>query len=63
MRSKKTECEWEGETEGIVWSFKLQADHKLFVEAVYYEDGCNKDNPRTLIKTQVPYDDFKIRFN
>ncbi|PEP82124.1 hypothetical protein CN584_18735 [Bacillus pseudomycoides] len=55
---EKTECEWEGEPEGIVWSFELKENHILFIEAVYYEDLYNKDNPQTLINTEYPYDDF-----
>lgn len=55
---KKTECEWEGEPDGIVWSFELKENHILFIEAVYYEDLYNKDGSQTLIKTEYPYDNF-----
>ncbi|WP_445491569.1 hypothetical protein [Niallia sp. 03133] len=55
---KKAECEWEGEPDGILLSFELQENHILFIEAAYYEDLYNKDNPQTLIKTEYPYDKF-----
>ncbi|MED4452102.1 hypothetical protein [Metabacillus fastidiosus] len=55
---KKTECEWEGEPEGIVWSFELKEKNSLFIEVMYYEDLYNKDSSQTLIKTEYQYDEF-----
>lgn len=53
----KTECEWEGEPEGLVWSFELK-ENILIINADYYADEFSKDNTKTLIKTEYPYDDF-----
>ncbi|EPD53789.1 hypothetical protein HMPREF1210_00612 [Paenisporosarcina sp. HGH0030] len=55
---KKTKCEWEGEPEGIVWSFELKENQILFIEVVHYEELGSKDNSQTLIKTEYPYDEF-----
>ncbi|MED4462508.1 hypothetical protein ABET41_10650 [Metabacillus fastidiosus] len=55
---KKTECEWEGEPEGIVWSFELKEKNSLFIEVMYYEDLYDKDSSQTLIKTEYQYDEF-----
>ena len=55
---KETECEWEGEPEGIIWSFELKEKNILNIKAVYYEDEFSKDKTKTLIKTEYPYDDF-----
>lgn len=57
---KKTECEWEGEPEGIVWTFELKEHNKLMIKADYYVDELCKDNAKTLIKTEYPYDDFLL---
>lgn len=57
---KKTECEWEGEPEGIVWTFELKEHNKLMIKADYYEDELCKNNTKTLIKTEYPYDDFLL---
>ncbi|MBP3950238.1 hypothetical protein [Bacillus suaedae] len=55
---RETECEWEGEPEGIIWSFELKENNILNIKAVYYENEGNKDKTKTLIKTEYPYDDF-----
>lgn len=55
---KETECEWEGEPEGIIWSFELKENNILNIKAVYYEDAFSKDKNKTLIKTEYPYDNF-----
>lgn len=57
---KKTECEWDGEPEVIVWSFELKGNNTLALEAVSYEDEFRKGNIKTLIKTECPYDKFLI---
>jgi hypothetical protein len=55
---KQTEYEWEGEPDGIVWSFELKENRILFIKAEYYEDLYNKDISQIVIKTEYPYDDF-----
>lgn len=56
----KTVCEWEGEPARIVWSFELKENNILKITAVYYEDEFDKNNTKTLIKTEYPYDDFLL---
>lgn len=51
---------WEGEPEGIAWTFELKEHNKLIINAVYYEDELCKENAKTLIKTEYPYDDFLL---
>ncbi|OAH59272.1 MULTISPECIES: hypothetical protein [Bacillaceae] len=55
---KQTECEWDGEPEGIVWSFELKEKWMLSLKVMYYEDLDDKENQELLIKTEYPYDDF-----
>ena len=52
---KKTECEWEGEPERIVWTFELKENNTLNIKANYYQDEFSKDNAKTLIKTECQY--------
>lgn len=55
---KQTECEWDGEPDGIVWSFELQGECVLALNVVHYEDLYEKENPKLLVKTKYPYEDF-----
>ena len=53
-----SECEWEGEPDGIIWSFVLKENNRLNIIADYYEDEHNKEKRTTMINTEYPYDDF-----
>ena len=55
---REAECEWEGEPDGIIWSFELKENNRLNIIADYYEDERNKEKKTTLINTEYPYDEF-----
>ena len=55
---RETECQWEGEPDGIVWSFELKEKNLLTIEATYYENAFIEDQTRTILKTECPYDEF-----
>ena len=55
---RESECQWEGEPDGVIWSFVLKENNRLNIIADYYEDEHNKEKTTTMINTEYPYDDF-----
>ncbi|WP_407270278.1 hypothetical protein [Radiobacillus sp. PE A8.2] len=58
MVMNRTFCEWDGEPDGIVWSFELTTNNSLYIVAVAYDDIYEKENAQLIIKTECPYDVF-----
>ncbi|WP_216827457.1 hypothetical protein [Alkalihalobacterium elongatum] len=55
---KVSSCQWDGEPDGVVWTFELKKERVLSLKAEYFDDLSMKNKPEIWINTECLYDDF-----